>query len=488
MEYKVMGKSLKRDISAFVRLKKANFTPNVYNRQQDITDRADNILEHYRLGDLRIDPKDYPILAEYIEKFGSYHKEEMLDKLQSSVDFDVRIYLEDKSKSLWQRLFPKKENPTLKASQMKSAIKKYVLMSRKAEHNLFDNPHLTVKIEKLKQESDSHIQSFLNGKLEILPADLETFKQYIKTFNPTVYEGGLAKQALDAIEKLQQTADKNTTHTTPKTLTLRKPVIISFGFKRKTENLWARLKKGLKSFWSSHKPSAPKVRLPQISGSTLWQRLKIAAVTGLVVAAGAFGLKSSEASHGNDGKVVKKHASLSVDTKTVKAASKKNVTTVQFTQVQQEQQVKNKQAEKEARIWQNYYDSTVDILAPTVNIDKNVLYNKIQNQLDKGILSLPEGVTKEKVALNYVLFKAYGLNSSLDNALNTAATLTAEQQASFARDAGIKQTDIKQIALKKHGKLLSYSAYNHAHKNVQKRYTQNLKELRQLKKHSLQRR
>ncbi len=499
MEYIVKGKSLRRDISEIRRLKKANFTQKTYYRQEEILDRADDILRHYRQNELKIDAKDYPALAEYINQFGMHHKDEMLDKLQAVVNFDVRIYLEDKSKTLWQRLFPKKDKPTLTGAQMKSAMKKFSLMSHKASHDLFNNPHLTVKIEKLQSEAEQNVEAFLNNKLDIAKEDLDTFKQYLKVFNASIYEGSPAKKAIAKIEELKQADGVQPSSTNePKPATIRKPIISSYGFKRPAANIWTRLGNRLKSLWSAHKPTTAKIRFLNTPAPTLWRRLKVAAVTGLVIVAGAFGLKSGEGTHAQNTTDSKNKTTLPIDNIAQNTDNSKTLTAVQFQNIQKAQNVQekqavkkvekqaDKQADKDARIWQNYYDTTIDIVAPTVHVNKQELYNKIQNQLDKGILTLPENVTKEKVALNYVLFKAYGLQSSLENALNTDKQLSAQQQAEFTRDAGVKQADIKQIALKKYGKLSSYSSYDHASNKLKKQHASNLKELRQMKKQAAQ--
>lgn len=479
MADKVTGRSLRRDISAFVRLKKASFSQKNYYRQEEILDRAENILNQYRHGQLQIEPKDYPVLAEYINKFAYYHKDELLDKLQSKADFDIQIYLEDKSKTLWQRLFPKKENNLLQASQMKSAIKKYTLMLNKASKNSFYNPNLAIKIEQLSDEAERNVNAFLIGKLDIAPQDLDIFAQYIKVFNTSIYERSPAEQALDKIETLKQSdtiiANTQAEH---KTTFLRKPVITSFAFRRKKTNLWTRFNNKVQSLWSLYKPTSAKIRSIKTSGNTIWRRIKVAAVTIAVVVTSAFSLKSGVGTHEQINITPNNNTSLPANNSPKEMTDDQK--TLQFSQVQKLQN------EKEARIWQNYYDTTIEIIAPTLKIDKQELYNKIKSQLDKGIFVLPEGVTTEKVALNYVMFKAYGLPSSLENAITSNKKLSNEQQLNFASDAGIKQTDIKQIALKKYGKLSSYSAYDHAPKKLQTQHVNNLKELRQMRKQAVQ--
>lgn len=489
MAQKVTGKSLKRDISTYKHLKNKDFSQKVYYQQEEITDRATEILQLYNQDQLDLLPKDYPVLAEYIDVFGGHEKSKMLDKLQSKANFDVRLHLKNQSKTLWQRLFHRDETPTLKAEKMKSDMKKYALLSKQTSKNFKNYILLSSKIEELQNKVYQNIEKFADDKMDVMPQDFELLKQYIYMFVPYPHETSAASKALRKIST-------NTSQATVSQIVeeYSKPKVIPIQPSRiKPHNsshpsVWTRLGKKLSSvFHRQHNKPKKSTSLRH-----LWSRIKVSVVTAAIVIGSSFGLKS--VSH--HAETTDTSRSNNVPTAVTNNSSQNHnikPTTVYTSSKEQPNNIQKSTANKSAqevtndRIWKNYYDTTIDIVAPTVNIDKEKLYAQINNQIKKGIFTLPKGVTTEKLALNYVMFKAYGLNSSIDAALKAETKLSVNAQHLLDKDAGIKQIDIKRMALEKRGHLSSYSAYKHASKDLKNKHITNLKELRKIRHHTNQR-
>ena len=483
MAQMVTERSLKRDISTYKRLKNKDFSQKVYYQQEEILDKATEILQLYSQDQLDIQQKDYPALAEYIDVFGGHEKDKLLNKLQSVANFDIHLYLRDKSKTLWQRLFHRNEAPVLKAEKMKSDMKKYTLLSKQTSKNFKNYILLSSKIDDLQNKAYQNIQSVADGKLEVMPQDFDLLKQYIQMFIPYPHETSVAFQALQKIStyssqtsKLQQAKE----HSKSKVIPLHPSHIKTYGSFH--SSIWMRMGKKLSSIFH-RRHNKPKNR---ISVHNLWNRIKVPVITATIVIGSALGLKFGS----NHVKTTDTLSSKDTPTILTNNSSQSDYVkpTIVYTAPKSKSEniqkpEKNKSAQKATndRIWKNYYDTTIDIVAPTLKIDKEKLYAQINNQIKKGIFTLPEGITAEKLALNYVMFKAYGLNSSIDIALKANTKLSVNAQHLLNHDAGIKQTEIKNIAKKKYGRLSSYSAYDHASKDLRNKHVTNLKELRKIK-------
>ena len=85
-----------------------------------------------------------------------------------------------------------------------------------------------------------------------------------------------------------------------------------------------------------------------------------------------------------------------------------------------------------------------------------------------------------------MIYKEYGLKSSIAAALNSKEKLSSAAQQRLVEDvkqAGDKGEGVKQMAAKlSHGRLSSYSKYDKASPALQKQHIKNLKELMQAKK------
>lgn len=121
----ITDSKLRGDICSYRRLKNKQFAPKEYYKSEAILAGATKILNMYARDEIGIRAKDNKIMAQYIDTFAFYNREELLDKLQKASLFNVRKYLEDCKRTYWQRLFninPHK-SPRLTAGMMKSRIK-----------------------------------------------------------------------------------------------------------------------------------------------------------------------------------------------------------------------------------------------------------------------------------------------------------------------------------------------------------------------------
>ena len=90
---------------------------------------------------------------------------------------------------------------------------------------------------------------------------------------------------------------------------------------------------------------------------------------------------------------------------------------------------------KHQKIWKNYYDNTIEIL--TSKTQRESLYNKIEHQLENEIFTLPSNISVERLAHSYLMYKEYGVKSSIGSALESSKKLTSVQQQQLINDINI---------------------------------------------------
>ena len=140
--------------------------------------------------------------------------------------------------------------------------------------------------------------------------------------------------------------------------------------------------------------------------------------------------------------------------------------------------------DREQKIWNNYYDNTLDILISAPK--KEALYKQIEAQIEKKILVLPQGGSKQKLAYSYAIYNEYGIKSSIADALNSTEKLSEARQNRLAEDikaAGSKGQGVKAMAQKiNRGQLKQTSKFDRADKVLRLKHIQNLNQLMKLAK------
>ena len=140
--------------------------------------------------------------------------------------------------------------------------------------------------------------------------------------------------------------------------------------------------------------------------------------------------------------------------------------------------------ERTQRVWNNYYDNTVEILSSAKV--KRDLYHKIEQQLADSVFVLPQDISKERLAYTYLIYQAYGIDSTIGQALERTGKLSNTEQTRLFEDvlaAGAKGEGVKKMAIARTGgQLSSYSRYDRASSSLQKKHVRNLHELGKLKR------
>lgn len=116
------------------------------------------------------------------------------------------------------------------------------------------------------------------------------------------------------------------------------------------------------------------------------------------------------------------------------------------------------------------------------------LIQKVENQINNGIFSAEQGLTKERIAHAYLMCSIYqdadkdGTKIVLD-AVNSQEKLTPEQQKAFTdyiiNNVGDRGTTLQKLSVQK-GNRNHHSAYNNASRQLQRQHIRNLQQVRAL--------
>lgn len=491
---KISAKTMRKDIYDYKYIKHHSFSEKRHIRREKIIELADMYGEMFMADELDIKGKE-KLFALYVNTISPSGKRELLQKLQQQVDFNIEQYLEHSALSFWQKLRYRNDSSGiyLSSKQMRKQIDFYIKAHKKLSHGWFDNHDLYVKSEEMRNFAQDYITSFNRGKIHIQPKDMETFYEYINVMAYPIYDGSPAQQAL---YKLDEIAAQMPTQTAPvqQTKTPKKsgPSGIAVFFnsvKQKISNL------KLPKFSFPHF-KRPQIKIkpltrPKFNLSAHKEKLKAAAVTALFLMF-SLGLKNGSNPNANknspkENKIEQKQKAV---TTTATQSQKKNIDFKNAAQAidkaennSQQQTAADSNDIKYQKVLKNYYDETISSLTSSEIRDE--LYARIDHQLQKGIFSLPQNLTKERVAHSYLMYKLYGVKSSISSALEASEKLSDKAQAEFVKDvenAGDTGLGVKKIASQKTKKLSNHSIMSKKSVKQQKQHAKNLKELRQMRK------
>lgn len=445
MKQRVSSAFLKKEAAKYQSLNKKKFTNSRYNQKRRLEDDAEKLLNKLCAGELDVQTDDVKAYVSYINAFSSSERrDEDLTKLQQYADFDVKAYAENQDKSFKEKLLALfKPSPEkikyLSASQMKRRSDKYRKLCRRVNKNPWGNNAAYERSRALRHEAQKYAAAVASEKVTVKPEDGREFRNYINIVCFPIDKNGVEYQAISTVSAML----------------------------RKHKEL---------------QPSATETKRPAFGSSlrNLWQKtgrkLKITAVALLAAAGALVGGKSCSKAQDNASSVpVEKIAVVKPDTAAAEPIVKN---------VEKKQQSDSAKVVSLQKIWNNYYDNTIEILSSAAQ--KQKLYSMIDKQLAAGLYVLPEDISKEKLAYSYLIYKEYGIKSSLSSALNSKEKLSAAAQRKLIEDvrkAGNKGEGVKQMAAKRNnGHLSSYSKYDKASPTLQKQHIKNLKQLMQAKK------
>lgn len=429
-------KSLRQDISKYKKLRSKSFSIKTYTKMEEINNRADELLDKLAKNKILISAEDIKTWADYVNIFGNFQKDELLNLLQKKADFDIKQYLEEANKTLWEKINPKsKDVKYLSSNKLRKKSERYRSLHKKIWLTMFFRQSREKEIERLKNEASAYADAIVKDKIILKPEDYQATMNYISVIcHPAEETEEEAKQKIRTLIK------------------------------------------GNTSIQNQPQPSKT-----QSNRFRFGNKVKIAALTTLTFLGSVFGIKSGCSSENTTSNHQENISVQKQDTAQTYAPE------VHWQKVSNLSSSKTSEQEiSKQSIWNRYYDNTIEILSSKTKKEK--LYQQIEQQIAKGIFSLPQDISKEKMAYSYVIYKEYGLSSSLSKALNSSEKLSEAAQQKLIKDikaVGNKGEGAKQMALKKnHGKLSTFSKFNHAPKHLQKKHINNLKDLMKLKKQS----
>ena len=448
----ITGTKLQEDIYEYRRTKNGQPDPKKYSDGRRVFERAENVLKQYSAGDIDVRTKDQKIMAQYIDTFAEYEQDKLLQKLQGNASFNVKEYLADSKKTYWQKLFNfhKKKSPQVSVRDLQKRAKEYERINRKLARGWFHKEQDYQKQLILESQAQSCASDLLEDKIQLTRQNIPALKAYLQAFYGQ-HSPAEIDEALNKINDIE-------TETLPE----KQPTMWQ-RFKDSVKNKWNNLVAGTRS-----KPAA-KIHISRKN----W--FQIAAASAAFVFAGLAFWKSDSAA-----KEISKD-NTEVKAKTPAAATvAEPVATVNFADAA-------KELTHEQKMWKNFYETKSELHAADAKVNLQDLQKQITAQAKAGIFTMPENISVERFAYTHIMYKAYGLQSPLDAAINSQTKITTEQQRAVEEAIKIADKDgkgVRRLAAmesKRMGrKLGSYSAYDHASKQVQHNYVAAVNSVKQM--------
>ena len=138
-----------------------------------------NVIEENYVDEVQID--DVKLWALYINTFGK--NDELLDKLQSRADFDVRAYLEKKNTGALEKVgnfLGMNKQPYFSASVLRKKYNNYKNACQKSYGDPLFRGKYNRLAQKLRTEAQDYVDAYAAGKFMLRPEDYQEFRNYIK--------------------------------------------------------------------------------------------------------------------------------------------------------------------------------------------------------------------------------------------------------------------------------------------------------------------
>lgn len=447
-------KDIRKDIRKYIKLKNAHMTSErEYTKLMRLKEKAEALCLKFDKDSLDISsvpPEDF---ADYLNLFcyGDL-KQTCLEKLEKQTGLNTKLYLRTSRRKLYKSDIFK----YMPAWKLKLKYMAFRRLCKKINSGKSVSYNQTSKADKLYSEAEEYLNVYLKDEIEVKNKDAKALRNYF-----CIMFAQRTPEVQSAVNKLTDQIKR----------------------------------------YEAEKP----VSFAQKLRKRVSAKVKIAAVAAVAVVGGLLGAKSCSGTTTRNStfispknEVVAKQPQL---TDTISAQTevkqkirpviraektvpmKKTTDKIQATTVKSDAQPKKVQDSSVQAVWKNYYDTALEILCK--GNKKQTLYQKIDGQLQKGMFTLPQSISREKLAYTYVIYQKYGIKSAVSDALAATKKLSAEAQKQLVNDilaAGDKGQGVKAMAQKRYGKLTGYSSYNHAGKQLQKKHAHNLQELFKLKK------
>ena len=501
--YTISNDTLKSDIKKQKRVKTGTFTMSTYRLQEYLEKQSDRIFESFTEGHLTLEKNQYKLFARYIDAFGGVNTDEYFKKLQELADFDIKEYVENSKRSWWSNMFnQKKTNSQAKTPrQMKKEMKKYVKACRKGDE---------FSAHDIREDAEMYVSSFLRDEIPLPSKDEILFKEYIHVILYPVYEDSDAEKALKKLRahdyKVDETPQKSSWLSSfkfPKvkmpSFSMPKITMPSFNMPKISMPTFSMPKISMPSF-NMPKFKLPKVTMPSFSISEKTKRiasrtLKIAGLAGVLTFGTIWGANKCS----GDDKDSLAQNKTELTTTPQDSIAEKDTATYHFTPVSNIKETAAKVTTENARIKeleqhkrQARLDHHIFLLNKRIGKKKmQVMFATINKKVTDGVFSLPDSISSIDYAYALVMYRAYGVECSLQKAMKATDKLSAEENAQIIKDIldagdtglGVKKK-AEQIRLSQHKGSLEegYSLYNQLSQKDQHRHNVNLKQYRQAKK------
>jgi len=508
---------LRKDIALMKSLNKSDFSLSVHMTRYELDERTDRILGNFNNGTLQLRPEQYQLFAEYINVCG-HNNEKSFDRLQQLADFDVRESAKMAKRTLWQKIF--RINPYKvkyrPAEKLKKQMNKYLDTQEELESGLAKS-WIYTRNERLHQDGISYIQAYLDGKINIKPEDVKAFRKFVKVMDYPIYEGSLGDQVL---KKLDAEMTNNETPVV-ETVAEHKPQKISWYRRLKNKayeqiaNIKTKTNEQITNIKSNEKIAKIKEKSPFYA-----KIFGIAAATAtaviLLIGKGSSDTKVKTVDKNIDKTEIKAQITTEssqnlAEAKTIQINPQTNleenkpnqedaltcqwqpVSTYQFkmpektdTMQATHEVVREVKTDAKRQALVNHHNHVLDMRLGSKK--KDARYEKIEEQIQKGIFTLPDSIGKEEFAYALEMYNAYGIDCSLNEALNSNQKLSQTANNRIAEEiaaAGETGLGVKKMAEKKYnGHMNNNSVYDRASKKSQHQHNMNLQQWRQAKKMS----
>ena len=195
---KASGVFMRQSIQEMKGIQQGNYSMHKHNRKLYLEEKAEQYFDLYKNDNLLIEQKDGETFAAYINCFGGVDTEELFDKLQNNVDFDVRESVLKSKRSWWQKLWHKEEYAYLNTSKLVRKINRFQHMRRVSDQRGYHGIALVNRLRQMGEEALDYIEAYNNGRYHVKQEDMAAFVSYVKALGE-FYDGSPAEKALNKL-------------------------------------------------------------------------------------------------------------------------------------------------------------------------------------------------------------------------------------------------------------------------------------------------
>lgn len=416
-KHEISGTFLRQSINEMKKFHTGPYSKSKHGKKSFLEEKADQYFDLFLQDKLNIKPDDIKTFSQYVDIYtiGS-RKEDLLNKIQSSADFNVREFLYENSKTWWQKLL-NKEKYSMTGKEMDKRVKKYTEAKKKLDDSGYYSGKSARLLDSLCDEAEEYIDAYNKGHYMPKQEDVESFSNYIKTIG-NFYQDSPATIAVKNLKENKGIAQESKP---------RKFFSFKFNLKKIKYALGGAALTAVMGigawfgFGGNKKQEAPKGKQPIVSIITKLTTPKMA---------------------------MPKAFDYSLD----KFIAKDNTNTMQTMQIS-------------ASAGEKFYESRLNRFL--LKSKRDALKANLSEQIQKGIISLPQSISPNRFLYAKIIYQKYGLKEiagEFDLALKSDKSLSADSQAKlygYVDKAGAKGLGARDMAYKQH-----YGKQNKTQKNL----------------------